>query len=197
MGAYQGDLEQDILVEDEMNKNTRVNLMSGGQISRTTGLAAIGIDYEQEQRKIAKETIDQADRESAIQAKLQQKGAYGEALNMPPPGVMQAQGYMQNALAEQQQAMAPQEAPGAAGPMPPPSAGAPAAGGAPAEPGELIQQAQDIANQLFSAPYGVRRSELQKIKSTNETLHALVKQALEQMRTQAASQGVQQARGGM
>ena len=191
-------LNKTSFVEDEVNKNTRINLMAGGQISKETGLSAVGIDYAQEQRKIMEETLTEADRQAAMQTKMQQKGAYGEAMAIPPVGAMQATSYMQNAMAEAQGggAQEPQGAVGAAAPMAPAGASMPTPGGTPEDPGSIIQEAQNIAQQLFSAPYAVRRSELSKIKSTNETLYAQVKVELEKISTQAASQGVQQARQG-
>ena len=103
--------------------------------------------------------------------------------------------YLQNSMAEAQGAQAPQEAPA---PMAPASAGIPASGGQPQEPGDILQEAQQIAQQLFTMPYADRRRELSNIKSTNETLYAQVKVELEKINTQAQAQGVQMARqGGM
>lgn len=188
-------LNKTSFVEDEVNKNTRINLMAGGQISKETGLAAVGINYEQEQRKIMEETMQQADREEALNKRMQEKGAYGEATNVPPAGAMQASMYLQNSMTEAQGAQAPQEAPA---PMAPASAGIPASGGQPQEPGDILQEAQQIAQQLFTMPYADRRRELSNIKSTNETLYAQVKVELEKINTQAQAQGVQMARqGGM
>ena len=184
-------LNKTSFVEDEVNKNTRINLMAGGQISKATGLATVGIDYEQEQKKIVAEALSDADRQAAMQAKMQQKGAYGEAMNIPPAGAMEAMQNMQNSMAAQQ-GQAPDQA---GAPMAAPAPQMPAPGGTPTEPGDIIAEAQQIAGQLFQAPYAVRRQELGKIKATNETLYAQVKVELEKMRSQAASQGVMQARG--
>jgi hypothetical protein len=67
-------------------------------------------------------------------------------------------------------------------------------------PGDVLQQAQTIAQQLFPLDGAQRRTELQKIKATNQTLWSSVKSALDDMTSQAKSQGVQgskqQAQGG-
>ena len=64
-------------------------------------------------------------------------------------------------------------------------------GGAPgAAPGDLMQQAQILAQQLVTqVPESMRRGELQKIRASNETLYALTKQYMTQIRQDAARQG--------
>ena len=64
-------------------------------------------------------------------------------------------------------------------------------GGPPgAAPSDLIQQAQVLAQQLVTqVPESMRRGELQKIRASNETLYALVKQYMTQIRQDAARQG--------
>jgi hypothetical protein len=58
-------------------------------------------------------------------------------------------------------------------------------------PGDVLGQAQQIAQQLFPLDGAQRRSELQKIKSTNQTLYAAVKEDIDQMTQQGKSQGLQ------
>lgn len=59
-----------------------------------------------------------------------------------------------------------------------------------AEPSDVIQQAQMLAQQLVTqVPESMRRGELQKIRASNETLYALVKQYMTQIRQDAARQG--------
>ena len=65
--------------------------------------------------------------------------------------------------------------------------GAPAAGGT---PGDVHEQAQALAHQLLTqTPETMRRGELIKIKHSNPTLHALVLQAMNEMRQQMAREG--------
>ena len=57
-------------------------------------------------------------------------------------------------------------------------------------PGDVAQQAQDTAKQLLlQTPETQRRGELIKIKHSNPTLHALVIQAMDDMRAEFRSQG--------
>ena len=61
-------------------------------------------------------------------------------------------------------------------------------------PGDVLQKAQSIAQQLFPMDAGQRRSKLQEIKASDQTLYSAVKQALEDMTSGAKSQGVQQSK---
>jgi hypothetical protein len=61
-------------------------------------------------------------------------------------------------------------------------------------PGDVLQNAQQIAQQLFPMDGAQRRTELQKIKAEDATLYAAVKDALEQLTSGAKSQGVQGAK---
>ena len=56
-------------------------------------------------------------------------------------------------------------------------------------PEDLMQQAEQIAMQMLGMPYELRRSELLKIKKSNETLHSLVIAKMGQVRQQAQTQG--------
>ena len=59
-----------------------------------------------------------------------------------------------------------------------------------ATPGDVHEQAMALAQQLLTqVPATQRRSELIKIKHSNPTLHALVLQNMDEMRSQAESQG--------
>lgn len=96
----------------------------------------------------------------------------------------------------QQEAMADQQAAQASGAAP-----APGPGGAPGPvtPGDVHQQARDLAHQLVvNTPETNRRGELIKIKHSNPTLHALVIQYMSELRQQFATQGqaamIQQAK---
>lgn len=71
--------------------------------------------------------------------------------------------------------------------------GAPAPGGDPgATPGDVYEQGKSLAQQLLlNTPDSARRGELIKIKQSNPTLHAIVIEEMNNMRTQMASQGQQ------
>jgi len=91
----------------------------------------------------------------------------------------------QEAAEDEQAAQAQAQATGAGG------AGG-QGGGAMPSPGDINEQAQAIAQQMLTdMPDSARRSELIKMKQTNPTLHAMVKQELENLRNSASSQGQQ------
>jgi hypothetical protein len=180
------------LADDLEKKQIQLQLASGHMISRQTAYAPFGINFREEIRRMFEEeeysqqvmqefSEDQAQRQE-LHAAMQQ-GAAGVA----PPGApggppMQA---------------APAGAPMPGGAMPaggalPMGAGQPTVQGPGVTPQDLTLQAENIAMQLISAPYAVRRAELLNIKKTNETLHALVMQKLTDVRQQAASVGQQQ-----
>jgi hypothetical protein len=61
-------------------------------------------------------------------------------------------------------------------------------------PGDVLDKAQQIAQQLFPLDGAARRAKLQEIKAADATLYAAVKSALEQLTSGAKSQGVNQAK---
>lgn len=63
-------------------------------------------------------------------------------------------------------------------------------GQAGATPGDVHEQAKQVAQtMLFQTPESLRRGELIKIKHSNPTLHALVMQEMDSLRSQMASEG--------
>lgn len=66
-----------------------------------------------------------------------------------------------------------------------------------ATPGDVTEQAKEIAQQLLTqTPPTMRRKALIDIKHSNPTLHALVLQNMDEMRSQAAAQGRAQLEAG-
>ena len=59
---------------------------------------------------------------------------------------------------------------------------------------QMYQEAQNMAQQLYSAPPNIRRQQLVQLKSTNPELHAQVTQMLEDMSQQVASDAVAQSK---
>lgn len=58
---------------------------------------------------------------------------------------------------------------------------------------DIVQQAQSMAEQMLAMDEASRRQALRDVAMQNQTLHALVKQKMEQIRTQMMSQAGQQA----
>jgi hypothetical protein len=61
-------------------------------------------------------------------------------------------------------------------------------------PQDALAQAQQIAQQLFPMDGSQRRAQLQQIKSVDQDLYAQVKAQLDQLGSQAKSQGLQGAK---
>jgi len=173
---------------DDFNKTMALlQLLMGGQISRTTGLRPLDVDFKEETRQLAEDARFEQEVQARVQEEMEQ-AAFGAqiAKGQPPGGDPAAQG-------------APA---GPGGQMP---AGDPAAAGGPVSPtsptttapfpdpnasmDELQAYAQNMAQQLLRLPETQRKSELVSLKSKHSVLHALVTAELRQVRSQARSQG--------
>jgi hypothetical protein len=168
------------LADDLEKKQILLQLAAAKEVSKGTAFGPFGIDVREEQRRIYDEARQQSDLERDFQneeterAKMEEQLAMveqGAAGGMPPGGAMPG-------------AMPPGGAmPGA---MPPGGAGM---GGGSSTPQDMMIQAEQLAQQLLGMPYEVRRSEMQKIKQSDEALHALVKSKMDQMRQSAGNEG--------
>ena len=168
-------------------------------ISKTTGLKSVGIDYEEETKRMLDEERIYAEEQTRLQEEMEQSQQMED-------------------LAQSGDMMAGMGQPGASATGMPPAAGGapppPQAAAAPGMPGpgqptavdqfimqrqnapniprtpeDLQQQAQLIAHQLLSLPEAVKDSELIKLKRSDQTMHALVTSIIDDIRQQARSQG--------
>ena len=175
-----GRLQPTTLAEDVEKKQIQLQLASAQQVSKQTAYAPFGIDYRQEIRRMFEEEKffqEESSRFQKEQARTQEMERTFEA-------------------AEQMAAAPGGMPPGAAGPMAPaPAAGpTPAAGsGSGTTPEDMLSQAEQVAMQMLGMPYEARKSELLKLKKSDQTLHALVIQKMEEIRRQAKQQGGFQA----
>jgi hypothetical protein len=69
--------------------------------------------------------------------------------------------------------------------------GATPTGGQPSTLAAMSEQAMQIAQQLVSLPEYERKTQLRQLREGNKELHSLVKSNLEELRSQARSQGAQ------
>jgi hypothetical protein len=168
---------------DDMNRQMAIlQLMMGGQISQQTGLAAMGLGFEQEQRNLVEEQQTIMQLQQQLQ-KLQQESGGAQA----PPGGAQAPPGGGQAPPGGGQGGAPPPPQGAA-----PSAGGVAggpAGGQPVDPQVIWDQAGQIAGQLKGMDDTQRRSEMLRIKQDDPMLHAVVRSRMEETDQQAATAG--------
>jgi hypothetical protein len=198
---------------DDLNRQmAKLQLMMGGQISRTTGLNSIGADFAEEERMkleeervVAEETEklqEEMDQQANITAMSQGPPAAGPIPQPPMPGMPGQMPMMQGM---------PGAMPGGGAPAPP--AGDPAAGGAPPAPGappgaaqafgsqqmptsnqpttvdEMLSKATTIAQQAMGLSEGQRKSYLITLRKENPVMADLVQSQLDQMRNQARMQG--------
>jgi hypothetical protein len=183
---------------DDLNRQmAKLQLMQGQLVSKTTGLKSVGLDYEEETKRMLEEERIYADEQARMQTEMEQ--------------AQQMKDLSQSGEMTQNMGQA-----GAGATGQPPAAGGgapvPAAGGAPMGPGQptavdqflmqrqnapniprtpedMQQQAQLIANQLLSLPEPQKDSELIKLKRGDATMHALVSSIIDDIRQQARTQG--------
>jgi hypothetical protein len=181
---------------DDLNRQmAKLQLMQGQQISKTTGLKSVGIDYEEETKRMLEEERIYAEEQQRMQKEMEQSQ---QMQDLSQSGDMM----MGMGQAGAGATGAPPAAPGGA---PAPAGGPPAPGqptavdqfmmqrqnapNIPRTPEDMQQQAQLIANQLLSLPDAQKDSELIKLKRGDATMHALVTSIIDDIRQQARSQG--------
>lgn len=178
------------VIDDVQDQMAKLQLMMGRQISQTTGLKGMGLDFKDEQRRIMEEERFVQETQQKVQEEMDQSAA-AQQLGADPAAAMQPQGQ-----------------PGQPGQ--PGQQGQPAAGGGQSlgltspnqktTPQDMLQQAQAIAEQLLALPEGQRRSQLSQLKQQDQAMHGLVNQMLDDIRQEhsssAGQQSIQQTYGG-
>jgi len=191
-------LQSPTMADDLEKKQILLSLAAGNQISRGTAFAPLNINWTEEIQKMLAEEGKYQEAQAEHQERMQQKAQLQQTVQsmVPPPNMPDSA--IQQATAQQGQpqpggqpaqgaAGGAQGQPGVAGPVSQlPQSYAPTMG---TTPDDLLAQAEQIAIQLLSMPYELRRGELMKIKKSNETLHAQVLAKMNSMRSQAKSQG--------
>ena len=191
---------------DDLNRQmAKLQLMQGQQISKTTGLSSVGLDYEEETKRMLDEQRIYAEEQERMQGEMQQAQQM-KAMSQGPDMMMGAGDTGASATGMPQQ---PQQAPaegggGGGGGQPPAAPAGPPpspvdqflsqrqnAPNVPRTPEDLQSQAQLIANQLLSMPDAQKDAELLKLKRSDPTMHALVTSLIDDIRQQARSQGGQ------
>lgn len=175
---------------DDLNRQmAKLQLMQGQQISKSTGLSSVGLDYRDEIKQMLEEEKIYAEEQERMQAEMQQAqqmkdmsqapdmaagvGDTGAGATGMPPGGAPAGGMPGQAPSPVDQFLAQRQ-------------NSPSV---PRTPEDLQQQAQLIANQLLSMPESIKDSELIKLKRSDSTMHALVTSIIDDIRQQARSQG--------
>ena len=160
-GDIQANLRSVTLADDLERKALLLQGAAGMDISKGTAYKPLAIDYKQEQERIIEE-------QQAIQALQMKAQADQEAQAQALQGQMEAEqdGGGQGNAGQQ---------------------GGPEGAGT---PGDLMAQAEEIANDiLFNTPQEMQAGKYKELKASNPELHALVKQKVTEIRQQAGSQG--------
>jgi hypothetical protein len=194
-----GSLVRTSVLEDDTTKQVKLNLASAGVISNTTALKAFGIDADEERDLMLEEQAKMNAELSAEQKKEEKRQMLSEAMPVTPPaipgaGTGMAPGQIPPGAMGANMGAAP-PAGGGGAPMPPVSSGMGMSGGGAGSLDEVMAQAEQMAQQLLSMPPYDRRKELTNLKSSNPSLHAQVKQLMEDMKQSIGSQAVSQATG--
>ena len=199
-------LDKTSFVEDDMHKQTVLQMAGSGMISNDTVLKTIGLDAKDEQKKMLQEQQDMAEESMKTQNAQQEMEMTGSVL--PPPGSVGVGAAQYNMEMVQQQNM-PQDPAAAGQPMPPGAPAAPGGAGMPPMPAgtqnsrsagveALFQQAQQRAQEIFNIGVtqgpGARRAALVQLKAQNPQLHAQVKALLQQRDRDTASQAIAQSK---
>lgn len=157
-------------IADNLEKaNVYMQLAAGAEIPRAVAYAPFGIkDPVEAAKQRAQEDIEIKKEQDKLQMEFEREQTVGSM-----DAVINAQGQqMQGGSSPAGPAI---ESPGAPGAM---------------NPLDIQQQAEQLAIKLLKMPVGERTKEMTGIKASNPNLHAMAKQKMEELRSQAASQGV-------
>lgn len=176
---------------DDLNRQmAKLQLMQGGQISKSTGLASVGISHFEEEQKKVDEDLQAAKLQESTQERLQQQEMMSQMLMSPGSGMPAGPA----APAAPVPPGAPMPAGGPpAGPVPASqtfAAGQPLIPNAPTTVEELNSVASTLSQQAMTMPSKSQRTSFMlQLRKENPTIHALVKSQISDMERQAALQG--------
>ena len=188
--------------DDVQRQMSKLQLMMGGQVSQSTGLKSVGLDFRDETQRMMEDQRFQAEQQAELQEEMEHASQMEQMAMPPQPGAPGGQPGAQPGGA----------APGAGGAAgaAPAQGGQAAAGGGQGPmgaaqqsvtanlptgpnqsttPQELQQRADYVASQVMSMPESQKDSELIKLKKVDPTLHALVSEKIQEYRNQAKTQG--------
>ncbi len=189
-----------------MNRQyAKMQLMSNGLISKTTGLASVGIDQQEEARKMMEEDRDMAELQQRQQEDMENEQMFQQLV---PSGQQRLIEQIQQQQQMPQGGAATMGMPGMApGGQPGQPSGMSVMGGGTNPVDQLIaswktlptttaqdmdQKAETIAQQIASmGPSPERARTLRRLKQQDPTIHPFVKAKLQQMDQEMAYQGKQ------
>jgi hypothetical protein len=170
--------------DDLQRQMSKLQLMMGGQLSKETGLATIGVKYREEVRRMNDEQVFEAEEQQKSQEEMEQAATMTQMTQPPQPGQPPAPGGAP-AGGGQGGAMDPTQGTAYAGAI----AGQPTIPNKPQSPEEYQAKAQTLAQQILSMPETQKDSELIQLKKSDPTMHALVTSQIDDIRRQAKTVG--------
>lgn len=191
---------------DDMSRQmAQLQLMMGGQISRTTGLSSQGLSFAEETRLKLEEERIEAEATQSMQEEMEQSAQMDQMAAPQDPNAQAAGGAGGDPAAaggappatgpagQPMQPMGPGGQPtGPYGAAQSFAAGQPLMPNKPTTPEEMQQMAMTIAQQIMGMSESQKDSALIQLKKEDPTMHALVSSQIEDIRRQAASQGQEQ-----
>ena len=173
--------------DDITRQQMQLQLGLNQQISQTTALRAIDLEFEEEQRRKMEEQQIEAELSAEAQEEMDQQASAQQLF--PPLGAstLAAQQQQQQGAAQPPGAGAPSQAQGISA-----SSGMPMNIGQARTPEEYTAQAGQIAQSLLMIPDdATRKSQLAQIKQQDPVLQLMVLDQLKQQRKQLRTQGGQ------
>lgn len=194
---------------DDLNRQmAKLQMMVGGQVSKTTGLETMGLEHgEEEQRKVDEAKLE-AEIQSEAQKELEQAAIADEMV--APGGAASPAGGAAPTGAPPAPVVAPPQggAPATGGGMPPPGApgpmgmpggpygavyafmsGQPLLGQKPRTLDEVMNIATVLAQQIQMQPESIKDSMLIQLSHEDEVVHQLVKSQLAKIKRDAERRG--------
>lgn len=196
--------------DDIAAQQAKLQLMMGGQVSPSTGLKSVRLDYRDEVKRIIEDQRYQAEAQAKSQKEMEGASQMEEMIMQSgqggPPGMggggaMPGGGGASQGGPAQGGAGAGQQPAGPAGQAQQSvAANLTVSDNEQISPQEMWQRADTEAARLLGMDAGQRNSELRKLKQANPNIHPFVVQRLEQKRQEASQQGksmvLQQTYGG-
>lgn len=158
------------LADDLERQRVYMQLAAGAEIPRSIAYGPFGIkDPVEAAKQRAQEDIEIQKEQSKLQADFERQQQLGSM-----DGIVMAQ---QEAAAQQSGGSSP--------------AGMEGSGNPGSNPLDIQNKAAELAQQWLQLPVGERQKQMSAVRSSNPNLHAMAKQKMEEMRSQAESQGRQ------
>ena len=187
------------LADDMQLQMNALQLYMSQQMSGRSAFEFLGKNWKQEQEQIADEALTQAEIQSQTQEKMEQAGFAQQIAKGIPAGGGGGGGGGQ-ATMPSVTGGSPTGDPSTAGAMQTSYAGPVSqyltamSGNVPQTPEDMMSTADAIAQDLLGLPEAQRKSELRKLRTSNDMLHKIVNQKLDEkrrnVRTDAGNQAV-------